>query len=246
MMTCSHQPASRRAFSGCSRKKRETKASLALRKPVKIGEYYVHNRVPARPERHGGEASGGGYLWRRRTLAGKRDSPSCFTSNSPDASAPDACLGPRFPQDPLPSPLYKTTAHPTAHCPTPPPDRNLSSETDVTSAKSSIQDPGALFPSHPLDGCRHGAIRRAHAHERVQGAEQGDVDQHRGTQDTSQTDGVHRETWLTGAQLINENVFEWSVALIVLNPDSLYYGGYFKAKLTFPKTYPYQPPGTSP
>lgn len=34
------------------------------------------------------------------------------------------------------------------------------------------------------------------------------------------------------------------MALIVLNPDSLYYGGYYKAKLTFPKNYPYMPPGT--
>lgn len=41
-------------------------------------------------------------------------------------------------------------------------------------------------------------------------------------------------------------MFEWSVALIVLNPDSLYYGGYFKAKMTFPKNYPYSPPGTPP
>jgi len=48
---------------------------------------------------------------------------------------------------------------------------------------------------------------------------------------------------LTTRQLINDNVFEWSVALIVLNPDSLYYGGYFKAKMTFPKNYPYVPPG---
>jgi len=28
-----------------------------------------------------------------------------------------------------------------------------------------------------------------------------------------------------------------------MNPDSLYYGGYFKAKMTFPKNYPYRPPG---
>ncbi|KAF9733561.1 hypothetical protein PMIN06_002800 [Paraphaeosphaeria minitans] len=52
---------------------------------------------------------------------------------------------------------------------------------------------------------------------------------------------LSKETW-TNIELINDHVFEWSVALIVLNPDSLYYGGYFKAKLTFPKTYPYQPP----
>ena len=35
------------------------------------------------------------------------------------------------------------------------------------------------------------------------------------------------------------------MALIVLNPDSLYYGGYFKAKMTFSKNYPYSPPGTA-
>jgi len=50
-----------------------------------------------------------------------------------------------------------------------------------------------------------------------------------------------KEQW-THVELINDNVFEWSVALIVLNPDSLYYGGYFKAKMTFPKNYPYDPP----
>lgn len=38
-------------------------------------------------------------------------------------------------------------------------------------------------------------------------------------------------------------MFNWTVALIVLNPDSLYYGGYFKAKMAFPKDYPYKPPG---
>jgi len=26
----------------------------------------------------------------------------------------------------------------------------------------------------------------------------------------------------------------------------MYYGGYFKARLTFPKNYPYSPPGTYP
>lgn len=50
-----------------------------------------------------------------------------------------------------------------------------------------------------------------------------------------------KETW-TDIELIDDNVFEWNVALIVLNPDSLYYGGYFKAKMTFPKNYPYSPP----
>ncbi|KAF1362051.1 hypothetical protein EJ07DRAFT_153625 [Lizonia empirigonia] len=48
---------------------------------------------------------------------------------------------------------------------------------------------------------------------------------------------LSKETW-TNIELLNDNVFEWSVALIVLNPDSLYYGGYFKAKMTFPRNYP--------
>ncbi|KAF2095294.1 hypothetical protein NA57DRAFT_44916 [Rhizodiscina lignyota] len=52
---------------------------------------------------------------------------------------------------------------------------------------------------------------------------------------------LSKEAW-THIELINENIFEWSIALIVLNPDSLYYGGYFKAKMTFPKNYPYSPP----
>lgn len=52
---------------------------------------------------------------------------------------------------------------------------------------------------------------------------------------------LSKETW-TNISLINENIFEWSVSLVVLNPDSLYYGGYYKAKMTFPSQYPYAPP----
>ena len=44
-------------------------------------------------------------------------------------------------------------------------------------------------------------------------------------------------------QLNNDDIYKWNVALIILNPDSLYYGGYFKASMTFPKNYPYSPPG---
>lgn len=46
-------------------------------------------------------------------------------------------------------------------------------------------------------------------------------------------------------QLNNEDIFRWNVALIVLNPDSLYYNGYFKAVMDFPKNYPYSPPSES-
>ena len=41
-----------------------------------------------------------------------------------------------------------------------------------------------------------------------------------------------------------EDLYNWTIALIVINPDSLYYGGYFKAKMSFPTDYPYKPPGT--
>ena len=52
---------------------------------------------------------------------------------------------------------------------------------------------------------------------------------------------LSKESW-TDIELKNDNILEWIVALIVLNPDSQYYGGYFKAKMTFPKNYPYAPP----
>lgn len=34
-------------------------------------------------------------------------------------------------------------------------------------------------------------------------------------------------------QLKDDNIFRWEVALIVLNPTSLYYGGYFKVVLQY-------------
>jgi ubiquitin-conjugating enzyme E2 R len=34
----------------------------------------------------------------------------------------------------------------------------------------------------------------------------------------------------------------WKVALIVLNPDSVYHGGYFLASMSFPPNYPMSPP----
>lgn len=52
---------------------------------------------------------------------------------------------------------------------------------------------------------------------------------------------LSKETW-TNISLIDDNIFQWSVALIVLNPDSPYYGGYYKATMKFPSNYPYEPP----
>ncbi|CAG8211327.1 unnamed protein product [Penicillium salamii] len=47
---------------------------------------------------------------------------------------------------------------------------------------------------------------------------------------------------LTEMQLHNDDIFQWDIALIVVNPDSMYYGGYFKAVMRFPSNYPYVPP----
>lgn len=52
---------------------------------------------------------------------------------------------------------------------------------------------------------------------------------------------LSKETW-TNISLKHDNIFEWNVALIVLNPDSLYYGGYFRATMKFPRNYPFEPP----
>ncbi|KAJ9490519.1 hypothetical protein VN97_g2738 [Penicillium thymicola] len=52
---------------------------------------------------------------------------------------------------------------------------------------------------------------------------------------------LHKEKWVH-IQLHDDDIFNWDVALIVMNPDSLYYGGYFRASMTFPSDYPYAPP----
>lgn len=44
-------------------------------------------------------------------------------------------------------------------------------------------------------------------------------------------------------QLADEKILFWNVALVIINPDSLYCGGYLKAKLSFPSNYPFSPPG---
>ncbi|KAJ5742926.1 ubiquitin-conjugating enzyme/RWD-like protein [Penicillium manginii] len=52
---------------------------------------------------------------------------------------------------------------------------------------------------------------------------------------------LSKEKWVN-IELHHENIFKWDVALIVLNQDSLYHGGYLKASMTFPQNYPYSPP----
>ncbi|RDW70875.1 putative ubiquitin conjugating enzyme (UbcC) [Aspergillus mulundensis] len=52
---------------------------------------------------------------------------------------------------------------------------------------------------------------------------------------------LSKEPWVN-IDLLNDNFFNWEIGLIVLNPDSLFYGGYFKASMKFPSNYPYSPP----
>lgn len=50
-----------------------------------------------------------------------------------------------------------------------------------------------------------------------------------------------KEKWVH-IEVDEDNIYHWNVALMVINPDSYYYHGYFKAQMTFPKDYPYKPP----
>ncbi|KAJ5317886.1 hypothetical protein PENANT_c004G05219 [Penicillium antarcticum] len=50
-----------------------------------------------------------------------------------------------------------------------------------------------------------------------------------------------KEKWVH-VELHNDDIFKWDVALLPINPDSIYYGGYFKATMRFPQNYPYSPP----
>ncbi|KAJ5573699.1 ubiquitin-conjugating enzyme/RWD-like protein [Penicillium hispanicum] len=52
---------------------------------------------------------------------------------------------------------------------------------------------------------------------------------------------LSNEKWVD-IQLHNDDIFKWEIALIVLNQDSMFYGGYFKATMSFPRNYPYSPP----
>lgn len=52
---------------------------------------------------------------------------------------------------------------------------------------------------------------------------------------------LSKEKWVS-IDFDEENVFEWDLALMVVNPESVYHGGYFKCTMTFPRNYPYAPP----
>lgn len=52
---------------------------------------------------------------------------------------------------------------------------------------------------------------------------------------------LSKEKWVN-IDIDEENIYRWNIALMVVNPDSVYTGGYFKCQLQFPKNYPYSPP----
>ncbi|KAI4279174.1 MAG: hypothetical protein L6R38_005101 [Xanthoria sp. 2 TBL-2021] len=52
---------------------------------------------------------------------------------------------------------------------------------------------------------------------------------------------LSQEKWVN-VELQDDDILNWTIALIIINPDSLYYGGYFLATMKFPSNYPYSPP----
>ncbi|KAI1342666.1 ubiquitin-conjugating enzyme/RWD-like protein [Xylariaceae sp. FL0016] len=52
---------------------------------------------------------------------------------------------------------------------------------------------------------------------------------------------LSEEKWVN-IDLVNNNVLRWRLGLIVVNSESSFNGGYFKAEMTFTEEYPYQPP----
>jgi len=57
----------------------------------------------------------------------------------------------------------------------------------------------------------------------------------------SEYKALDKEKWLN-IELKDSALFTWSIALMVVNTDSYYDGGYFKAEMTFTNSYPYSPP----
>ncbi|KAI0004024.1 ubiquitin-conjugating enzyme/RWD-like protein [Xylariaceae sp. FL0662B] len=57
----------------------------------------------------------------------------------------------------------------------------------------------------------------------------------------SEMQDLSKEKWVN-IDLLNGNILRWRLGLIVVNPDSAFNGGYFKAEMTFTEEYPYQPP----
>ncbi|KAL1835192.1 hypothetical protein VTK73DRAFT_6071 [Phialemonium thermophilum] len=57
----------------------------------------------------------------------------------------------------------------------------------------------------------------------------------------SELQALQKEKWIHFED-DQENLMKWRFALMVINSDSAFNGGYFKAEMTFSDDYPYQPP----
>ncbi|KAK5662753.1 hypothetical protein OQA88_6160 [Cercophora sp. LCS_1] len=53
---------------------------------------------------------------------------------------------------------------------------------------------------------------------------------------------LRKEKWIHFEDDDNFNLLNWKFALMVINSDSAFNGGYFPAEMTFTEEYPYQPP----
>lgn len=52
---------------------------------------------------------------------------------------------------------------------------------------------------------------------------------------------LEKEKWVN-IDLQEGSIFKWNIGLMVINPDSAFNGGYFKAEMTFTDKYPFLPP----
>lgn len=58
----------------------------------------------------------------------------------------------------------------------------------------------------------------------------------------SELQALQKEKWVHFDDDSLNNLFKWRFALMVINPDSSFNGGYFRAEMLFTEEYPYQPP----
>lgn len=52
---------------------------------------------------------------------------------------------------------------------------------------------------------------------------------------------LEKEKWVS-IDLQEGSIFKWNIGLMVINPESAFNGGYFKAEMTFTDKYPFLPP----
>ncbi|KAL2163090.1 hypothetical protein VTH06DRAFT_6926 [Thermothelomyces fergusii] len=58
----------------------------------------------------------------------------------------------------------------------------------------------------------------------------------------SEMKALRKEKWINFEDEEQENILKWRFALMVINSDSPFNGGYFRAEMVFTDEYPYQPP----